>query len=318
MADDSSGWSAVDSLLGDRYTREARIAPAFLCVFPILILLMAWFKGLQGAVPALLSLLCVFGVVRWISHIARSVGDQIEIGLFQDWGGKPTTSMLRFALKRVKKIDELRLFRDPVTDVLKTGRAAKSAARVAHLLHESPRAEAMQELIAAQGGPGFPPLDEDKRIEESQLSNDPKRANDRKADLLDSLYEPVVAWMRENLRDKKLVAEEEISYGCQRNFYALKKFALGCIGAAFVVQLGVIAGVYHWGHHAWAMKPPIAAVILIANVLYLIGVAKFVSEDSVMVQGFIYARALFDALYAADSPGAKDGDHDNAAPAKKH
>jgi hypothetical protein len=71
MAEDGSGWSAVESLLGDRYTREARLGPAFLSVFPIFLSLMVWFSGLRKAVPALLTLFCVFGVVRWISHIAR-------------------------------------------------------------------------------------------------------------------------------------------------------------------------------------------------------------------------------------------------------
>jgi hypothetical protein len=83
MADDSSALSAVESLLGDRYTREARLAPAFLSVFPILLLLMVSFSRLRDIVPALLSLLCVFGVVRWISHIARGIGDKKEIKLFQ-------------------------------------------------------------------------------------------------------------------------------------------------------------------------------------------------------------------------------------------
>jgi len=309
MADDSS-WSAVDSLLGDRYTREARIAPAFLCVFPIVILLMAWFKELQNLVPALLTMFCVFGVVRWVSHIARGIGDQAEIQLFRDWGGKPTTSMLRVALNCVKP-DDLHLFKDRSRGWFKSRRRAKTAENVKHLLREAPDTEHIQELIAHRIGLDFQPQEDDARIEASH------RANHEKADLLDSMYEPVVAWMRENSRNNTLVFEEEISYGFQRNFYALRSFALWCNGIALLVQVGVIACVHHWLHR-WVMTPSIAAVILIANVLYLIGVARFVSEDSVMVQGFIYARALFDALYAADSPGAKDGDHDNAAPAKKH
>ena len=83
MADDNGAFSAVESLLGDRYTREARLAPAFLSLFPFLLVLIISFKGLRDTIPALLSLLCVFGVVRWISHIARGIGDKKEIKLFQ-------------------------------------------------------------------------------------------------------------------------------------------------------------------------------------------------------------------------------------------
>lgn len=303
MADDSSSWSAVDSLLGDRYTREARLAPAFLCVFPILILLMAWFKGLQGAVPALLSLLCVFGVVRWISHIARGIGDQIEIELFREWGGKPTTTMLRVALNCVKTHD-LELFKEQAGGKTKSARQARSDDKVRHLLGESPHADELKKLIKERNGPGFPEKEADTKIEESH------RSKKEKADMLDSLYEPVVAWMRENLRDSKMVAEEEISYGFQRNFFALRKFALWSNGVAFLVQVGVIVS-YHGRHHAWAMTPSIAAVILVANLLYLAGVLKFVKKDDVKVQGFIYARQLFDSLYATDTGGKKNGGADS-------
>jgi len=302
---DSGSWPALDSLLGDRYTREARIAPAFLCVFPILILLMAWFKGLQDAVPALLSLLCVFGVVRWISHIARGIGDQVEIELFEKWGGKPTTTMLRVALNCVK-VDELHLFdKDPpggpeAGSSAEFRRRARFFLKVRHLLLESPHGDKMKELIAARMGPKFPEMKDDREIADSE------QPYAVQAYLLDSLYEPVVAWMRENLRGSKLVAEEEISYGFQRNLFALKSFALLSNGAAFLIQAGVISYVY-WRHRTWAMTPSIAVVILAANLLYLAGVLKFVSRDDVMVQGFIYARQLFDALYVSDSAATKDG-----------
>lgn len=277
MADSSDGMSAVESLLGDRYTREARIAPAFLCVFPLVILLMAWFKGLQGAVPAILTLMCVFGVARWISHIARAEGDEIEFRLFRKWGGKPTTTMLRVALGHEKAKDV------PCDDWVR------------HLLQEAPHAAQFRATVTKRGGPHFPSKDSEKEaLKEAGCD----KVN--QADTLDALYEPVVAWMRENSRGNDLVAEEEISYGFQRNFFALKHFALWCNGLALLVQVGVIAAVYHW-HHSWAMKPAMATAILVANLLYLVGVNRFVSEKSVKIQGFIYARQLFDSFYGTPS-----------------
>lgn len=284
MADESGGMSAVESLLGDRYTREARIAPAFLCVFPIVILLMAWFTKLQDLVPAILTLMCVFGVARWISHIARAVGDRIEIDFFRKWGGKPTTTMLRVALGHERAED------------------VKCDAWVKHILQEAPHAAQFRKMVAARGGPQFPTKDEEiKALEEAGGSAG------KRAEKLDALYEPVVAWMRENSRDNDLVFEEEISYGFQRNFCALKSFALWSNGLALLVQVAVLASVYHWQQRAWAMKPAIAAVILIANLLYLAGVHRFVSEKSVKVQGFIYARQLFNSFYGkAGTEGPRD------------
>jgi hypothetical protein len=284
MADDSSALSAVESLLGDRYTREARLAPAFLSVFPILLLLMVSFSRLRDIVPALLSLLCVFGVVRWISHIARGIGDKKEIKLFRGWGGKPTTTMLRVAMGYTT-IEKIRL-----------------GEQVEHLLAEAPPAEVIKKLIAKRKGPQFPEESEDETA--SKIHD-----HDKKADELNHLYEPVVAWMRENSRDSVLVVEEEISYGFQRNFFALKYFALGCGVISFLVEARVAHLGWKW---TWPFIAPlptsIVTVVLVALLAFVIGVLSFVTNNSVKVQGFIYARALLDSFYVtepADRPAAK-------------
>jgi len=272
MADDSSsGWSAVESLLGDRYTREARLAPAFLSVFPIFLLLMLSFKGLQSIVPALLTLLCVFGVMRWISHIARRVGDHQEIALFRRWGGKPTTIMLRHATRRTRA-------RDPND-------------HVDHLLGEAPRGHDIAGAIEKGGCPALPTEQQDR---DAWKVTDPSQ----RADKLDRLYEPAVAWMRENSRQNALVFEEEISYGFQRNFFALKWFAVVCNLIALAAQAPVIR---HTWLREWAAITPASAVILVANVAYLVCVLCFVTRNSVKIQGFIYARQLLDALYVASN-----------------
>jgi hypothetical protein len=284
MADDSSALSAVESLLGDRYTREARLAPAFLSVFPILLLLMVSFSRLRDIVPALLSLLCVFGVVRWISHIARGIGDKKEIKLFRGWGGKPTTTMLRVAMGYTT-IEKIRL-----------------GEQVEHLLAEAPPAEVIKKLIAKRKGPQFPEESEDETA--SKIHD-----HDKKADELNHLYEPVVAWMRENSRDSVLVVEEEISYGFQRNFFALKYFALGCGVISFLVEARVAHLGWKW---TWPFIAPlptsIVTVVLVALLAFVIGVLSFVTNNSVKVQEFIYARALLDSFYVtepADHPAAK-------------
>lgn len=274
MADEGGSWSAFESLLGDRYTREARLAPAFLSVFPIFLLLLLSFKGLQSVVPALLTLLCVFGVMRWISHIARRVGDAKEIRLFRKWGGKPTTTMLRYATRRT--------------------RAKDSNDHVQHLLGEAPRAHDISTPIANGGGPDLPAEHLDR---EAAKIIDPNQ----RADKLDSLYEPVVAWMRENSRQNALVFEEEISYGFQRNFFALKWFAVICNLVALAAQGAVILpAVMHKGwKEAWPYTTSTSALILTANVVYLLCVVCFVTKNSVKIQGFIYARQLLDSLYGA-------------------
>ncbi len=312
MADDNGAFSAVESLLGDRYTREARLAPAFLSLFPILLVLMLSFKGLQSAIPALLSLLCVFGVVRWISHIARGIGDKKEVKLFRNWGGKPTTTLMRVALGYMKIGD--------------TGYGD----HVRHLLREAPPGTRIEDLIKRRSGQTPPTFDQDKNAsdpaaQKAAAHEDKAAIGNRPApicisdsarkgtswevpipDALDHLYEPAVAWMRENSRDSVLVIEEEISYGFQRNFYALWKFALFCALGSFVAEA--------WRAHLYVqltrpfvhIDSAMAAVILTALVAYLFCLWRFVTEKSVMIQGFIYARALLDSFYA-EEPAAKPG-----------
>lgn len=277
MADDNGAFSAVESLLGDRYTREARLAPAFLSVFPILLLLLISFNGLRDIVPAILSLLCVFGVVRWISHIARGIGDKREIKLFRKWGGKPTTTMLRVAMGHTK-IEKIHL-----------------GEQVAHLLGEAPPAEIINKLVTKRDGPKFPTDSDDETASKIHDRN-------KRADELNCLYEPVVAWMRENSRDSVLVVEEEISYGFQRNFFALKYFALACGIVSFIVEVRAshLAPQMAWPFIA-PIPTPIVAVILFALFAYVLCVLLFVNNNSVMVQGFIYARALLDSFYVSDS-----------------
>jgi len=295
VADDSGGWSAVESLLGDRYTREARLGPAFLSVFPIFLLLMVWFSGLRQAVPALLTLFCVFGVVRWISHIARGIGDRKEKELYRKWGGKPTTNMLRYTANRIT-IDKI-----------------PNGSEVEYLLREAPPLERIQKVFDdREGRPAFPTKDaEDKFVEEAirhaaATQKDKVNEDEVRVNALDSLYERVTAWMRENSRDTKLVFEENISYGFQRNFFALKAFAVTCGLLSLAVQIGAALAAWrlHW---TYAISHALGAVLMAATIAYLVGVWVFVTEDAVQIQGYTYARQLLDSLYGESASAVPAG-----------
>jgi hypothetical protein len=82
--------------LPDNYTIRARIFPSILAVAPAIALalvMVSWRKlGVSHAVAtaALAVLLFAF------SDVARRRGKRLENGLFEEMGGKPTTTMLRF------------------------------------------------------------------------------------------------------------------------------------------------------------------------------------------------------------------------------
>jgi hypothetical protein len=290
MADDNSSLAAVESLLGDRYTREARLAPAFLSLLPVLLLLLAWVGDVQKAIPGLLTLVCFFGVMHWIAQITRGIGDAREVALFRRWGGKPTTTMLRLHPAACKECTESEIRRF----LPSPGQRAAIDKFYKSCFDDETLPDEHRER---------PCIDKDKKAREA--------GEDHPADALDRLYEPYVARLREITRDVPLVFEENISYGFQRNFYSLKWWAFGCGVVSLAIHLTSmwwhVRPVVSWRHIAWSAAPIAVAAALVA---YLAGVLVFVTEESVKLQGFAYARQLINSVYALSKKekGGKDKD----------
>jgi hypothetical protein len=266
--------SAVDSLLGNRYMREARLAPAFLSFFPILLVMMTWIHGFRGVIPDVVALLALFGVVRWMSHLWREAGDRLDNELMQKWGGKPTTTLLRqsrgFEPIAPKALGpEVRLFLDDA-------------------LPES----VIEDEIKKRRGPSLPSRDDDKA--KLQLTEN------KRARALDHLYEPVFAWLRENTRHG-LVFEENISYGFQRNLYALRWVAI----ASCLSGLGIHIFAIWWTRDCWfPYTSPLNWAVTFALLVYLILAVFFVREKQVKLQAFTYARQLILAVFSLPIPEA--------------
>ena len=79
----------------DKYTVQARLLSALLVALPIGLATVAWFPdGVMGWGV-------VWGLVTWsggtllLAQFGRDAGKQKEPKLFESWGGKPTTRMLR-------------------------------------------------------------------------------------------------------------------------------------------------------------------------------------------------------------------------------
>jgi hypothetical protein len=85
----------IETLIRDRYNREARLAPALLVALPAALALFAWLPALRMVGPSLVALLGFCGGIVWLSHLARDRGKALESKLFRDWDGMPSTAMLR-------------------------------------------------------------------------------------------------------------------------------------------------------------------------------------------------------------------------------
>lgn len=81
----------------DTYTLQARQKPALLVALPIGLLVVAWAPEKVAGWGILASVLTTFGFTALLAQVGRDQGKAKEPGLFDLWGGKPTTRLLRHA-----------------------------------------------------------------------------------------------------------------------------------------------------------------------------------------------------------------------------
>ena len=87
----------------DRYSIQARIAPALISLFPLFLWAAISFPKLYSIATGLFSLPLACGLLTLAAHYARSRGKALEARLNQLWGGRPTTL---FLLNQNGELDE--------------------------------------------------------------------------------------------------------------------------------------------------------------------------------------------------------------------
>lgn len=81
----------------DSYDRKARLLPALLVVLPLGVLAVSAVPSIPAWWSRVLVLLVASGLPFVVVQIVRDRGWRVEPALFESWGGKPTTVMLRWA-----------------------------------------------------------------------------------------------------------------------------------------------------------------------------------------------------------------------------
>lgn len=79
----------------DSYDRNARLAPALLALMPVPVLIVCLAEPTRKIGPVLASILLYSGFGYLLARAARNAGKAIQTRLYDEWGGPPTTQVLR-------------------------------------------------------------------------------------------------------------------------------------------------------------------------------------------------------------------------------
>lgn len=85
---------SISALITDDYDRRARLRPALLVSLPLALAVMSAFSDFSS-LQFLVGIAAYFGFTALIAQFGRDEGKRLEPWLFEQWGGRPTTQLLR-------------------------------------------------------------------------------------------------------------------------------------------------------------------------------------------------------------------------------
>jgi hypothetical protein len=98
----------VVSNVTDPYDRQARLYPALLCLLPLLAVITLLYAPNVSALTTVVTMAVSCGGLFLMTNICREMGKRLEERLFQEWGGKPTTQLLRHRDKTIDSVSKRR------------------------------------------------------------------------------------------------------------------------------------------------------------------------------------------------------------------
>src|SRR5258708_15046983 len=79
----------------DPYERPARLYPALLALLPLLALVMLRCGPKATALTGAVTVAVSCGGLYLTTNLCRELGKRLEGNLYKEWGGKPSTQLLR-------------------------------------------------------------------------------------------------------------------------------------------------------------------------------------------------------------------------------
>lgn len=85
----------------DIYAIKARFGPALFTLAPVFITLLAWCPYCSSITGGIATFAVSFGIMSLLSITVSNAGQRLQTKLFKQWGGAPSTLLLRFADKTI-------------------------------------------------------------------------------------------------------------------------------------------------------------------------------------------------------------------------
>ena len=92
----------------DPYERQARLYPALLALLPLLATVVLLYAPQASSFSVALTIAVSCGGLYLLTNLCREFGKRLEEQLFQQWGGKPTTQLLRHRDKSIESVTKRR------------------------------------------------------------------------------------------------------------------------------------------------------------------------------------------------------------------
>ena len=92
----------------DPYERRARLYPALLVLLPLFAMVALLYAPQAASFTAALTIAVSCGGLYLLTNLSREFGERLEERLFQRWGGKPTTQLLRHRDKTIDAVTKRR------------------------------------------------------------------------------------------------------------------------------------------------------------------------------------------------------------------
>jgi hypothetical protein len=92
----------------DPYERPARLYPALLALLPLLALIMLLYGPKTTALTGAVTVAVSCGGLYLTTNLCRELGKHLEGKLYNEWGGKPTTQLLRHRDTNIEAVTKRR------------------------------------------------------------------------------------------------------------------------------------------------------------------------------------------------------------------